>query len=31
MLRAVLVYRQVTGDHSWGTVASDMIRGLRRD
>ncbi len=30
MLRAVIVYRQVTGDRSWDTVASEMVRALRR-
>jgi hypothetical protein len=30
MLRAVIVYRQVTGDHAWDTVAGNMVRALRR-
>jgi DUF1680 family protein len=30
MLRAVIVYRQVTGDSQYDTIASEMVRGLRR-
>jgi hypothetical protein len=30
MLRAVMVYRQVTGDAAWDATANEMVRGLRR-